>query len=51
MSYEERCKKLGWPVLSVRRDSLSLLECYNTVFGVSDNINFRDLFEKAKPQI
>ena len=50
MSYEERCKKLGWPVLSVRRDYLSLIECYKIVFGISDNLNFRDLFEMSKSQ-
>ena len=50
MSYEERCKKLGWPVLSVRRDYLSLIECYKIVFGISDNLNFSDLFEMSKSQ-
>ena len=50
MSYEERCKKLGWPVLSVRRDYLNLIECYKIVFGISDNLNFSDLFEMSKSQ-
>ena len=50
MSYEERCKKLGWPVLSVRRDYLSLIECHKIVFGISDNLNFSDLFEMSKSQ-
>ncbi len=50
MSYEERCKKLSWPVLSVRRDYLSFIECYKIVFGISDNLNFSDLFEKSKSQ-
>ena len=50
MSYEERCKKLGWPVLSIRRDYLSLIECYKIVFGISDNLNFSDLFEMSKSQ-
>jgi hypothetical protein len=48
MSYEERCKKLGWPDLSARRDYLSLIECYKIVFGITDNLNFGDLFEKSK---
>ena len=50
MSNEERCKKLGWPVLSVRRDYRSLTECYKIVFGISDNLNFSDLFEMSKSQ-
>ena len=49
-SYEERYKKLGWPVLSVRRDYLSLIECYKIVFGISDNLMFNDLFEMSKSQ-
>ena len=48
MSYEERCKKLGWPDLSARRDYFSLIECYKIVFGITDNLNFGDLFEKSK---
>ena len=49
MSYEERCKKLGWPDLAARRDYLSLIECYKIVFGITaDNLNFGDLFEKSK---
>jgi hypothetical protein len=32
MSYEEKCKILGWTTLSLRRDYLSLLECYKIVF-------------------
>ena len=42
------CKKLGWPDLSARRDYLSLIECYKIVFGITDNLNFGDLFEKSK---
>jgi hypothetical protein len=48
MSYEERCKKLGWPDLSARRDYIGLIECYKIVFGITDNLNFDDLFEKLK---
>ena len=40
MSYEERCKLLDWPTLSIRRDYLSLIECYKIVFGINENINF-----------
>ena len=50
MSYKERCKKLGWPVLSVRRDYLSLIECYKIVMGISDNLNFSDVFEMSKSE-
>ena len=48
MSYEERCKKLGWPDLSARWDYLSLIEYYKIVFGITDNLNFGNLFEKLK---
>ena len=48
MSYEDRCKLLNWPTLSIRRDYLSLIECYKIVFGLSENINFSDYFEFSK---
>ena len=48
MSYEDRCKLLDWPTLSIRRDYLSLIECYKIVFGLSENINFSDYFEFSK---
>ena len=48
MSYEDRCKLLNWPTLSIRRDYLSLIECYKIVFGLSENINFNDYFEFSK---
>ena len=48
MSYEDRCKLLNWPKLSLRRDYLSLIECYKIVFGISENINFIDYFEFSK---
>ena len=47
-TYEERCKKLGWPDLSAHRDYLSLIECYKIVFRIIDNLNFGNLFEKSK---
>ena len=45
MSYEDRCKFLDWTTLSIRRDYLSLIECYKIVFGLNENINFSDYFE------
>ena len=47
-SYEDRCKLLNWPTLSIRRIYLSLIECYKIVFGLSKNINFKDYFEFSK---
>jgi hypothetical protein len=44
MSYEERCQILGWTTLSLRRDYLSLLECYKIFFGLCQ-LNFSDFFE------
>ena len=48
LSYEDRCKLLDWPMLSICRDYLSLIECYKKVFGISENINFSDYFEFPK---
>ena len=48
MSYEDRCKLLDWPTLSIRRDYLRLIECYKIVFGLSENRNFSDYFEFSK---
>ena len=48
MSYEDRCKLLDCSTLSIRRDYLSLIECYKIVFGFSENINFSDYFEFFK---
>ena len=42
MPYEERCKLLNWNSLQHRREYLSLVECYKTVFGLND---FNDYFE------
>ena len=35
MSYEERCKLLGWSMLGRRREYFSLVECYKTVFALN----------------
>ena len=35
MPYEERCKLLNWNSLQHRREYLSLVECYKTVFGLN----------------
>ena len=48
MCYEDRCKLLDWPTLSIRRDYPSLIECYKIVFGISENISFSDYFEFSK---
>ena len=47
MKYEDRLRKLKWPTLETRRLFLSLVECYNTVFGMN-RLNFDDLFELTK---
>ena len=48
MFYENRCKLLDWPTLSVRCDYLSLIECYKIVFGIGENTNFSDYFELSE---
>ena len=47
MPYEERCKILNWSSLERRREFLSLIECYKTVFDMN-GINFTDHFEFCK---
>ena len=47
MSYEERCQILEWTTLSLRRDYLSLLECYKIVFGLYQ-LNFSDFFKWSR---
>ena len=47
MSYEDRCKILKWPTLSVRQDYFTLIECYKIVFGLS-HLRFEDFFEFTK---
>ena len=44
MSYEDRCKILKWNTLEKRREFLSLVECYKTVFGLN-GISFEEVFE------
>ena len=44
MSYEERCILLNWNTLQHRREYLSVLECYKTVFGLN-GLDFDDYFE------
>ena len=44
MPYEERCKLLNWKSLQHRREYLSLVECYKTVFGLN-GLDFNDYFE------
>ena len=50
MSYEERLKRLGWPILSVKRECLSLIGCYKIVFNIGNILNFSNLFKKSKSQ-
>ena len=47
MSCEERCKLLNWNTLQRRREWLSLVECYNTVFGLNC-LDVNDYFEYYK---
>ena len=47
MPYADRCKLLKWPLLSDRRNYLSLIECYKFVFGYY-HLNFYDFFEFSK---
>ena len=50
MSYEDRCTLLGWPKLSLRREYISLIECYKIVFGLS-HLQFDDFFEKNQTKV
>ena len=50
MPYEERCTLLNWNTLEHRREYLSLVECYKTVFGLN-GLNFNDYFEYCKSKI
>ncbi|XP_046846860.1 uncharacterized protein LOC124440511 [Xenia sp. Carnegie-2017] len=47
MAYTERCKILKWNSLVQRRDFLSLVECYKTVFNLN-GLNFSEYFELCK---
>lgn len=47
MAYKERCKILKWNSFVQRRDFLSLVECYKTVFNLN-GLNFSDYFELCK---
>ena len=47
MSYEDRCRLLNWQTLEKRREFLSLVQCYNIVFGI-DSLPFSDFFELTK---
>ena len=44
MSYEERCILLNWNTLQHRREYLSVVECYKTVFGLN-GLDFDDYFK------
>ena len=44
MSSEERCILLNWNTLQHRREYLSVVECYKTVFGLN-GLDFYDYFE------
>ena len=46
MSYEHRCSLLQWQTLEKRREFLSLVQCYNIVFGI-EHLSFPDFFEFA----
>ena len=50
MPYEERCTLLNWNTLEHRREYLSLVECYKTVFGLN-GLNFNEYFEYCKSKI
>ncbi|XP_046845884.1 uncharacterized protein LOC124439638 [Xenia sp. Carnegie-2017] len=47
MGYTERCKILKWNSLVQRRDFLSLVQCYKTVFNLN-GLNFSEYFELCK---
>ena len=34
MSYEDRCRLLNWQTLEKRRELLSIVQCYEIVFGM-----------------
>jgi hypothetical protein len=44
MSYEDRCRTLKWDILEKRREFLSLIGCYKTVFGLN-GMTFTDVLE------
>ena len=44
MPYEDRCELLKWNTLEKRREFLSLVECYKTVFDLN-GISFAEVFE------
>ena len=44
MPYEERCILLNWNTLQHRREYLSVVECYKTVFSLN-GLDFNDYFE------
>ena len=44
MSYEEWCMLLNWNTLQHRRECLSVVECYKTVFGLN-GLDLDDYFE------
>ena len=44
MPHHERCDVLKWDTLEKRREYLSLIECYKTVFGLN-GITFSDVLE------
>ena len=50
MSYEERCILLNWNTLQHRREHLSVVECYKTVFGLN-GLDFDDYFEFCRSTI
>ena len=44
ISYEERCILLNWNTLQYRKEYLSVVECYKTVFSLN-GLDFDDYFE------
>ena len=44
MSHEERCILLNWNTLQHRREYLSVVECYKTVFDLN-GLDLDDYFE------
>ena len=50
MSYGERCTLLNWNTLQHRREYLSVVECYKTVFGLN-GLDFDDYFEFCRSKI
>ena len=50
MSYEERCILLNWNTLQHRREYLSVVECYKTVFGLN-GLDFDYYFEFCRSKI